>query len=185
MPCLHSFVTIIAERRLAMISIRTRTPWCVSFAASATGHMQNGVVIGGDGFGFAKQGDGTCTRCFRPAPRCLKTMSRYSQTPASTGRTIGERASDAAPKSTTSPSSATAHALAPTPCFAASGARRINEGRQRLHSCRAGRSAGHITIGDRTLITAQSGIPHDLAGNTHYSGTPCVDHRHGSRMRRR
>src|SRR5437879_13436894 len=38
-------------------------------------------------------------------------------------------------------------------------------------------SGGHITIGDRTMITAQSGIPHDLAGNTHYSGTPCVDHR--------
>jgi UDP-3-O-[3-hydroxymyristoyl] glucosamine N-acyltransferase len=38
-------------------------------------------------------------------------------------------------------------------------------------------SGGHLTIGDRTLITAQSGIPHDLAGDTHYSGSPCVDHR--------
>jgi UDP-3-O-[3-hydroxymyristoyl] glucosamine N-acyltransferase len=38
-------------------------------------------------------------------------------------------------------------------------------------------SGGHITIGDRTLLTAQSGIPHDLAGDNHYSGSPCVEHK--------
>src|SRR5260370_4682656 len=38
-------------------------------------------------------------------------------------------------------------------------------------------SGGHITIGDRTMITAPRAIPHDLAGNTHYSRNPCLDHR--------
>jgi UDP-3-O-[3-hydroxymyristoyl] glucosamine N-acyltransferase len=38
-------------------------------------------------------------------------------------------------------------------------------------------SGGHITIGDRTLLTAQSGIPHDLEGDKHYSGSPCVEHK--------
>ena len=46
-------------------------------------------------------------------------------------------------------------------------------------ACLAGQvgSGGHITIGDRTLLTAQSGIPHDLAGDKHYSGSPCVEHK--------
>jgi UDP-3-O-[3-hydroxymyristoyl] glucosamine N-acyltransferase len=37
--------------------------------------------------------------------------------------------------------------------------------------------AGHCTVGDGTMATAQSGIPGDVEAGRHVSGSPAIDHR--------
>jgi len=36
---------------------------------------------------------------------------------------------------------------------------------------------GHITVGDNVMVGAQSGVPYDLAANQAYTGTPALPHR--------
>jgi UDP-3-O-[3-hydroxymyristoyl] glucosamine N-acyltransferase len=36
---------------------------------------------------------------------------------------------------------------------------------------------GHITVGDNVMVGAQSGVPHDLPANQAYTGTPALPHR--------
>jgi UDP-3-O-[3-hydroxymyristoyl] glucosamine N-acyltransferase len=36
-------------------------------------------------------------------------------------------------------------------------------------------AAGHLTIGDRVIVTAQSGIPGDLEEGKVYSGYPAIE----------
>jgi UDP-3-O-[3-hydroxymyristoyl] glucosamine N-acyltransferase len=36
---------------------------------------------------------------------------------------------------------------------------------------------GHITVGDNVMVGAQSGVPYDLPANQAYTGTPALPHR--------
>jgi len=41
----------------------------------------------------------------------------------------------------------------------------------------SGHSGGHLTIGDRAIVTAQTGIPNDIEPGTLSSGYPAIDNK--------
>jgi len=140
--------------------------------------LQNGVVIGGDGFGFAKQSDGTWSKMTQSGPAVLEDDVEVQANSCVDRATIGETRIGRGAKLDNlvlvgHGSRLGANTLL---CGQVGLAGSTSVGSDCILAGQVG-SGGHLIIGDRTMITAQSGIPHDLAGNTHYSGSPCVDHR--------
>ena len=43
-------------------------------------------------------------------------------------------------------------------------------------------TVGHFSVGDGTIITAQSGVPNDVPAHALYSGYPAVDNRQWLKM---
>jgi UDP-3-O-[3-hydroxymyristoyl] glucosamine N-acyltransferase len=140
--------------------------------------LQNGVVIGGDGFGFAKQRDGTWYKMLQAGPAVLEDDVEVQANSCVDRATIGETriARGAKIDDLVLVGHGSRVGADTLLCGQVGLAGSTKVGSDCILAGQVG-SGGHITIGDRTMITAQSGIPHDLAGNTHYSGSPCVDHR--------
>ncbi len=140
--------------------------------------LQNGVVIGGDGFGFAKQKDGTWQKMLQAGPAVLEDDVEVQSNSCVDRATIGETRIGRGAKIDDlvlvgHGSRLGANTLL---CGQVGLAGSTKVGSDCILAGQVG-SGGHITIGDRTLLTAQSGIPHDLAGDKHYSGSPCVEHK--------
>src|SRR5713226_3272470 len=140
--------------------------------------LQNGVVIGGDGFGFAKQKDGTWQKMLQAGPAVLEDDVEVQSNSCVDRATIGETRIGRGAKIDDlvlvgHGSRVGANTLL---CGQVGLAGSTKVGSDCILAGQVG-SGGHITIGDRTLLTAQSGIPHDLAGDKHYSGSPCVEHK--------
>src|SRR6267142_1784633 len=140
--------------------------------------LQNGVVIGGDGFGFAKQRDGTWHKMLQAGPAVLEDDVEVQSNSCVDRATIGETRIGRGAKIDDlvlvgHGSRVGANTLL---CGQVGLAGSTKVGSDCILAGQVG-SGGHIIIGDRTLLTAQSGIPHDLAGDKHYSGSPCVEHK--------
>jgi UDP-3-O-[3-hydroxymyristoyl] glucosamine N-acyltransferase len=140
--------------------------------------LQNGVVIGGDGLGFAKRHDGTWYKIVQSGPAVLEDDVEVQSNSCVDRATIGETRIGRGAKLDDlvligHGSSIGANSLL---CGQVGLAGSTKVGSDCILAGQVG-SGGHISIGDRTLLTAQSGIPHDLPGGRHYSGSPCVDHR--------
>ena len=140
--------------------------------------LQNGVIIGGDGFGFAKRHDGTWYKIVQSGPAVLEDDVEIQANSCVDRATIGETRISRGAKLDDMVlighgSAVGANTLL---CGQVGLAGSTKVGRDCILAGQVG-SGGHITIGDRTMITAQSGLPHDLDGGHHYSGSPCVDHR--------
>jgi UDP-3-O-[3-hydroxymyristoyl] glucosamine N-acyltransferase len=140
--------------------------------------LQNGVVIGGDGFGFAKRRDGTWHKMLQAGPAVLEDDVEVQSNSCVDRATIGETRIGSGAKIDDLVLVGHGSRIGTNTllCGQVGLAGSTKVGNDCILAGQVG-SAGHISIGDRTLVTAQSGIPHDLSGNTHYSGTPCVDHR--------
>lgn len=141
--------------------------------------LQPGVVIGGDGFGFARRADGS-----------------HEKIPQTGGVAIGDRvevqANSCVDRAT----------LGMTTLGAGT---KIDNLAQVAHNCRLGQDvivcaqaglagttivedqvllagqvgvAGHCVIGRGAIVTAQSGTHGDLAAGGMYSGSPAFEHRH-------
>lgn len=140
--------------------------------------LQNGVVIGGDGFGFAKRKDGTWHKMLQAGPTVLEDDVEVQSNSCVDRATIGETRIGRGAKIDDLAlvghgSRVGANTLL---CGQVGLAGSTKVGSDCILAGQVG-SGGHITIGDRTLLTAQSGIPHDLGGDKHYSGSPCVEHK--------
>jgi UDP-3-O-[3-hydroxymyristoyl] glucosamine N-acyltransferase len=140
--------------------------------------LQNGVVIGGDGFGFAKQKDGAWHKMVQAGPTILEDDVEVQANSCVDRATVGETRIGRGAKIDDlvlvgHGSRIGANTLL---CGQVGLAGSTKVGSDCILAGQVG-SGGHITIGDRTLLTAQSGIPHDLAGDKHYSGSPCVEHK--------
>jgi len=176
---LHSFVTIYRGAKIGNDFFAHAHAVVREFCRLGDRVMlQNGVVIGGDGFGFAKQRDGTWRKMLQAGPAVLEDDVEVQANSCVDRATIGETHIGRGAKIDDlvlvgHGSRVGANTLL---CGQVGLAGSTKVGSDCILAGQVG-SGGHITIGDRTLITAQSGIPHDLAGNTHYSGSPCVDHR--------
>jgi UDP-3-O-[3-hydroxymyristoyl] glucosamine N-acyltransferase len=140
--------------------------------------LQNGVVIGGDGFGFAKQKGGTWYKMTQSGPAVLEDDVEVQANSCVDRATIGETRIGRGSKLDDLVLVGHGSRLGTNTllCGQVGLAGSTKVGSDCILAGQVG-SGGHLSIGDRTMITAQSGIPHDLAGNTHYSGSPCVDHR--------
>jgi UDP-3-O-[3-hydroxymyristoyl] glucosamine N-acyltransferase len=176
---LHSFVTIY--RGAAIGDDFFAHAHAVVREFCRIGHrviLQNGVIIGGDGFGFAKQADGTWSKMTQSGPAVLEDDVEVQSNSCVDRATIGETRIGRGAKLDDLVLVGHGSRLGSNTllCGQVGLAGSTNVGSDCILAGQVG-SGGHLTIGDRVLITAQSGIPNDLAGSTHYSGTPCVDHR--------
>jgi UDP-3-O-[3-hydroxymyristoyl] glucosamine N-acyltransferase len=176
---LHSFVTIYRGAKIgddffshAHVVVRE---YC------RIGHrvvLQDGVIVGGDGFGFAKQKDGSWRKILQAGCVVLEDDVEVQANSCVDRATVGETRIGRGSKVDDlvlvgHGSRIGANTLL---CGQVGLAGSTKVGSDCILAGQVG-SGGHITIGDRTLITAQAGIPHDLAGDKHYSGSPCVDHK--------
>jgi UDP-3-O-[3-hydroxymyristoyl] glucosamine N-acyltransferase len=140
--------------------------------------LQNGVIIGADGFGFAKRKDSSWYKIVQSGPVVIEDDVEIQSNACVDRATIGETRIARGAKLDNlvmvgHGSQVGANTLL---CAQVGLAGSTKVGRDCILAGQVG-SGGHLTIGDRTLITAQSGIPHDLEGDAHYSGSPCVSHK--------
>ncbi len=176
---LHSFVTIYRGAKIgddffshAHVVVREDC---------RIGHrvvLQDGVILGGDGFGFAKLKDGSWRKILQAGCVVLEDDVEVQANSCVDRATVGETRIGRGAKIDDlvlvgHGSRIGANTLL---CGQVGLAGSTKVGSDCILAGQVG-SGGHITIGDRTLITAQAGIPHDLAGDKHYSGSPCVDHK--------
>ena len=176
---LHSFVTVYQGARIADDFFAHAHAVVREFCRIGNRViLQNGVILGADGFGFAKREDGTWHKILQSGPVVIEDDVEIQANACVDRATIGETRVGRGAKlddmvMVGHGSQVGANTLL---CAQVGLAGSTKVGRDCILAGQVG-SGGHLTIGDRTLITAQSGIPHDLEGDAHYSGSPCVSHK--------
>ena len=140
--------------------------------------LQGGVVLGGDGFGFAKQKDGSWRKIPQAGCVVIEDDVEVQANSCVDRATVGETRVGRGTKidDLVLVGHGSRIGVNTLLCGQVGLAGSTKVGNDCILAGQVG-SGGQITIGDRTLLTAQSGIPHDLAGDKHYSGTPCVEHK--------
>lgn len=145
--------------------------------------LQNGVVIGGDGLGFAKNTDGTWRKMAQTGPAVLEDDVEVQANACVDRATVGEtrighgtKIDDLVLVGHASQVGANAMLCGQV---GLAGSTKIGEG-----CILAGQvgTAGHLTIGDGTVVTAQSGVPNDVPAHALYSGYPAVENRQWLKM---
>ena len=176
---LHSFVTVyrgaqIGDNFLAHSHVVVRE-FC---RLGDRVVLQNGVVIGGDGFGFAKQKDGTWRKIPQVGRVVIEDDVEVQANSCVDRATVGETriARGAKLDDMVLVGHASRIGTNTLLCGQVGLAGSTKVGNDCILAGQVG-SAGHLTIGDRTVLTAQSGIPQDLPGDKQYSGTPCVENK--------
>jgi UDP-3-O-[3-hydroxymyristoyl] glucosamine N-acyltransferase len=140
--------------------------------------LQNGVVIGGDGFGFARREDGTWQKIPQAGPVRLgsdvEVQSNACIDRASVGTTV---VADGAKIDNLVQVGHGSRVGENTLLCAQVGLAGSTEiGRDVVLAGQVG-VAGHCRIGDGVVATAQSGIPKDVAPGRMVSGYPAIDNR--------
>lgn len=138
--------------------------------------LQNGVVVGGDGFGFARQPDGSYYKIVQPGTVVIEDGVEIQANScidrASVGVTRVRRG-------------AKVDNLVQVGHGCDIGENSLLCGQVGLAgSSRLGRNvilagqvgvAGHLVIGDNVIVSSQSGIPHDVGPDKILSGYPAID----------
>ena len=145
--------------------------------------LQNGAVIGGDGFGFAKRPDGSWYKMAQSGPAVLEDDVEVQCNACVDRATVGETRIGRGAKIDDlvlvgHASSVDANTLL---CGQVGLAGSTKIGKNCILAGQVG-TAGHLTVGDGTVITAQSGVPNDVPANAFYSGYPAVENRQWLKM---
>ena len=140
--------------------------------------LQNGVVVGGDGFGFAKRDNGTWQKIPQSGPvrigSDVEVQANACIDRASVGATvIADGAKIDNLVQVGHGSSVGENTLL---CAQVGLAGSTEVGRNVVLAGQVG-VAGHCRIGDGAIATAQSGIPNDVAPGKVVSGYPAIDNR--------
>jgi UDP-3-O-[3-hydroxymyristoyl] glucosamine N-acyltransferase len=140
--------------------------------------LQNGVIVGADGFGFAKQADGTWYKILQSGPAVLEDQVEVQANSTIDRASIGETRIHAGAKidnlvQVGHGSSVGADTLL---CAQVGLAGSTRVGKNVILAGQVG-VAGHCTIGDGAIATAQSGIPSDVPPGSTVSGYPAIDNR--------
>ena len=140
--------------------------------------LQNGVVVGGDGFGFAKRDDGSWQKIPQSGPvrigSDVEIQANACIDRASVGATvIADGAKIDNLVQVGHGSSVGENTLL---CAQVGLAGSTEIGRDVVLAGQVG-VAGHCRIGDGAVATAQSGIPNDVAPGKIVSGYPAIDNR--------
>jgi UDP-3-O-[3-hydroxymyristoyl] glucosamine N-acyltransferase len=145
--------------------------------------LQNGVVIGGDGLGFAKRNDGTWQKMAQSGPAILEHDVEVQANACVDRATVGETRIGSGTKIDDlvligHASQVGSNAML---CGQVGLAGSTHVGNNCILAGQVG-TAGHLTIGDGTVITAQSGVPNDVPAKSLYSGYPAVPNRDWLKM---
>jgi UDP-3-O-[3-hydroxymyristoyl] glucosamine N-acyltransferase len=140
--------------------------------------LQNGAVIGADGFGYAREQSGAWTKIVQSGRTVLadsvEVQANACIDRASIGETrIGEGSKIDNLVQVGHGSSVGAHTLL---CSQVGLAGSTEVGDRVILAGQVG-VAGHCKVGDGAIATAQSGIPGDVASGSTVSGYPAMDNR--------
>lgn len=140
--------------------------------------LQNGAIIGGDGFGFAKSENGSWRKISQSGPAVLGDCVEVQSNACIDRASIGETVISAGAKidnlvQVGHGSTVGEHTLL---CAQVGLAGSSEIGRNVILAGQVG-VAGHCTIGDGVVATAQSGIPNDVQPGKVISGYPAIDNR--------
>src|SRR6202521_1349206 len=140
--------------------------------------LQNGVVIGGDGLGFAKQKDGSWYKMVQSGPAVLEDDVEVQANACVDRATVGETRIGRGTKLDDLVLIGHASQVGSNTmlCGQVGLAGSTKVGRDCILAGQVG-TAGHLTVGDGTVITAQSGVPTDVPPRSLFSGYPAVENR--------
>jgi UDP-3-O-[3-hydroxymyristoyl] glucosamine N-acyltransferase len=140
--------------------------------------LQNGVVIGSDGFGFAKTADARWHKIPQPAPTVIgddvEVQANSCIDRASVGETrIGRGVKVDNLAHVGHGSTVGEDALI---CAQVGLAGSTEIGNRVILTGQVG-VVGHCKVGDNAIVTPQSGVAHDIEAGAIVSGAPAVDHK--------
>lgn len=140
--------------------------------------LQNGVIIGGDGFGFAKQKDGTWYKMLQTGPAILEDDVEVQANSCVDRATIGETRVARGVKLDDLVLVGHASRVGANTMLCGqvglAGSTKVG-----ANCIFAGQSAssGHLSVGDGSVVYGQAGLPGDLPPRSIVGGSPAVDSR--------
>lgn len=145
--------------------------------------LQNGVVIGADGFGFAKDSNGRWQKIVQSGPAVLEDAVEVQANACVDRASIGETRISAGAKIDNLVQVGHGSTVGENTllCAQVGLAGSTTVGRNVILAGQVG-AAGHLSIGDGAVATAQTGIPGDVASGAVVSGYPAMDNREWLRM---
>ncbi len=140
--------------------------------------LQNGAIIGADGFGFAKQADGSWHKILQSGPAILEDAVEVQANACIDRASIGETRVRAGAKVDNLVQVGHGSTVGENTllCAQVGLAGSTIVGKQVILAGQVG-VAGHCTVGDGVIATAQSGIPNDVEPGKVVSGYPAIDNR--------
>jgi UDP-3-O-[3-hydroxymyristoyl] glucosamine N-acyltransferase len=140
--------------------------------------LQNGAIIGADGFGFAKGPGGRWVKIVQSGPAILEDAVEVQANACIDRASIGETRISRGAKvdnlvQVGHGSTVGANTLL---CAQVGLAGSTTIGKNVILAGQVG-VAGHLTVGDGAIATAQTGIPSDVAPGAVVSGYPAMDNR--------
>jgi UDP-3-O-[3-hydroxymyristoyl] glucosamine N-acyltransferase len=138
--------------------------------------LQNGAIVGSDGFGFARQTDGTWYKMRQTGPAVLEDDVEIQANACVDRATVGETRIHRGAKidnlvQVGHASEVGANTLL---CAQVGLAGSTVVGANCILGGQVG-AAGHLEIGEGAILTAQSGIHRDVPARTTYSGYPAIE----------
>jgi UDP-3-O-[3-hydroxymyristoyl] glucosamine N-acyltransferase len=145
--------------------------------------LQNGVVIGGDGFGFAKDASGRWRKIQQPAPTVLEDRVEVQTNSCIDRASVGETRIGAGTKVDNLVQVGHGSIIGEDAllCAQVGLAGSTILGNKVILAGQVGVS-GHLTMGDGSIATAQSGVGMNIAPGAVVSGSPSMDNRIWLRM---
>lgn len=174
---LHSFVTVYHEAKIgddffAHSHVTIREGCRIGNRVL----LQNGVTIGSDGYGFARNIDGTWHKMRQSGVTVIEDDVEIQAHSVIDRATVGETRIGHGTKidNLVQVGHACKVGADTMLCGQVGLAGTTKVGDRCILAGQVG-TAGHLTIGDRTVLTAQSGVPSDVPADSVYSGYPAAE----------
>lgn len=140
--------------------------------------LQNGVVIGGDGFGFARTSEGHWHKIPQPAPVVIEDDVEVQANSCIDRASVGETRIKRGVKVDNLVQVGHGSTVGEDTLLCAqvgiAGSTEI--GNRVILTGQVG-VVGHVKVGDNAIVTPQSGVAGDIAAGALVSGAPAVDHK--------
>jgi UDP-3-O-[3-hydroxymyristoyl] glucosamine N-acyltransferase len=176
---LHSFVTIYRGARIGDdFFAHSHTVVREGCRLGDRVLLQNGVVIGADGFGFSKTPEGRWHKMRQSGPAVIEDDVEIQANSCVDRATIGETRVGRGSKLDNLVQVGHASRVGEDTllCGQVGLAGSTTVGNRVILAGQVG-VAGHLTIGDGAVLTAQSGVPNDVPAGALYSGYPAIENR--------
>jgi UDP-3-O-[3-hydroxymyristoyl] glucosamine N-acyltransferase len=174
---LHSFVAIYRAAKIGD-DFFAHSHACVREACRIGNRvlLQNGVVVGSDGYGFARQADGRWYKMRQAGITVIGDDVEIQAHSAIDRATIGETRIARGTKIDNLVQVGHACKVGEDTllCGQVGLAGTTRVGNRCILAGQVG-AAGHLTIGDGATLTAQSGVPNDVPAGAVFSGYPAMD----------
>ena len=140
--------------------------------------LQNGVIVGGDGFGFAKDNAGRWHKIVQSGPTVIEDDVEIQSNACVDRASVGETRISRGAKIDNLVQVGHGSKVGEDSllCAQAGLAGSTNVGKNVILAGQVG-VAGHCKIGDGVIATAQSGIPNDVPAGAVVSGYPAIDNK--------